>query len=439
MTDVRMEDGAPTPAEFEGLFVNNPGLDRLRAGLSRFNPIRTMGMEQMEIRHSAILGWLLDPQETHGLGDEFLRAFLAEALRGFTAAGPPSALTVSQSDMRDAEVRREWRHIDLLVLSPSNGWAFVIENKVHSRQHGDQLRRYLEIAEAAFGRGARKLTARGVFLTLHGEDPEDARYAPIQYAAICELLPRLLRVRAHPLSPEVGTFLDHWLDVIRKAAGMSDDHDELVKLAKRLYRDHRKVPDFVVKHGASTEFAVAAESVFGEDIEKLAEVTTEDGDRWIFGSGGSDRVSFLPKAWFDALGGKGGLWKGCDGWWMGYPLIVWLQLLKGGEGPRGRSALLAEVGPLADHGLRSDLIETIGRLAGERGSKRIRFGQGAMTEGRRFSRFLRGNTLPVEDVQDHELVAQTMRKALRDFRPEFEVVASVLPQFGEHGRPDREA
>ena len=438
MTDVRMEDGAPTPAEFEGLFVNNPGLDRLRAGLNRFNPIRTMGMERMEIRHSAILGWLLDPQETHGLGDEFLRAFLAEALRGFTAAGPPSALTVSQSDMRDAEVRREWRHIDLLVLSPSNGWAFVIENKYGSRQHGGQLRRYLEIAEATFGGGAH-LTARGVFLTLHGEEPEDTRYAPIQYAAICGLLPRLLGARAHPLSPEVGTFLDHWLDVIRKAAGMNKSHDELVKLAKRLYRDHRKVLDFVVKHGASTEFAVAAESVFGEDVEKLAEVTTEDGGRWIFGSGGSDRVSFLPKAWFDALGGKGGLWKGCESWWMGYPLIVWLQLLKGNEGRRGRIALYAEVGPLTDHDLRTRLIEAIERLAGERGLERIRFAQDAAAEGRRFSRFLKKNILPVEDVQDHELIAQTMRKALGDFRPEFEVVASVLPQFGEHGRADREA
>ena len=433
MTDARTDSGAPTLDEFEALFVNNAGLDQLRAGLNRFNPIRTMGMERMEIRHSAILSWLLDPQETHGLGDEFLRAFLAEALRGFATEGSPTALAVSQSDMSDAEVRREWRNIDLLVLSPSNGWAFVIENKVHSRQHGGQLRRYLEIAEAAFGGGARKLAARGVFLTLHGEEPEDTRYAPIQYAAICELLSRLLEARARRLSQEVRTFVEHYVEVVEEIAGMSKDHDELVTLAKRLYRDHRKVFDFVVEHGASTEFAVAAETVFEADADRFKMVTTGDGDRWIFGSGGSDKVSFLPAAWFEALGGEGRHWEGCDGWWMGYPLIVWLQLLKGDKGRKGRIALYAEVGPLADHGLRSGLIEAIGRVAGERGSERIRFGQGAAAERRKYSRFLKKNIFPVEDVQDHERIAETMLGALKSFRAEFEAVALVLSRLEAQG------
>ena len=106
--------------ELESLFVNNPGLDRLRAYLGRFNPIKTMGMEHMEIRHSAILSWLLNPQETHGLGDSFLKAFVSEALCGIDGQEKPSALDVYQADMMDAEIRREWRHIDLLVLSPRN-------------------------------------------------------------------------------------------------------------------------------------------------------------------------------------------------------------------------------------------------------------------------------------------------------------------------------
>ena len=67
----------PTLDDLEKLFVNNSDLDAIRSHLSRFNPIKTMGMERMEIRHSAILGWLLSPQETHGLGDTFLKAFLS--------------------------------------------------------------------------------------------------------------------------------------------------------------------------------------------------------------------------------------------------------------------------------------------------------------------------------------------------------------------------
>ena len=39
-----------------------------------------MKMERMEIRHSTILSWLLSPNETHGLSDKFLKAFLGAAL-----------------------------------------------------------------------------------------------------------------------------------------------------------------------------------------------------------------------------------------------------------------------------------------------------------------------------------------------------------------------
>ena len=121
MTHDTSDQDVPTLGEMEKLFVNNPDLEEIGAYLGRFNPIKTMGMEQMEIRHSAILAWLLNPQETHGLRDTFLKGFLSAALREHDAPCP-SALDVSQADMTDAEVRREWRNIDLLLLSPRNGW-----------------------------------------------------------------------------------------------------------------------------------------------------------------------------------------------------------------------------------------------------------------------------------------------------------------------------
>ncbi len=69
----------PFILDFENLLINNPELDQIGNYLNRFNPIKTMRMEGMEIRHSAILAWLLDPQESYGMGDQFLKAFLAKA------------------------------------------------------------------------------------------------------------------------------------------------------------------------------------------------------------------------------------------------------------------------------------------------------------------------------------------------------------------------
>ena len=71
----------PSDADFEALFVNNAELDELRAHLAKFNPFDILGMGHMEIRHSYTLAWLLDPQGNHGMGEEFLRRFLMEALR----------------------------------------------------------------------------------------------------------------------------------------------------------------------------------------------------------------------------------------------------------------------------------------------------------------------------------------------------------------------
>lgn len=43
---------------------------------NRFNIFDVLKISGMEIRHSNMLAWLLDPHETHGWGTSFLKAFL---------------------------------------------------------------------------------------------------------------------------------------------------------------------------------------------------------------------------------------------------------------------------------------------------------------------------------------------------------------------------
>lgn len=57
----------PTQDELERIFVNNPDFVQIESYLNRFKPIRVMGTKRMEIRHSTILAWLLNPTDTHGL------------------------------------------------------------------------------------------------------------------------------------------------------------------------------------------------------------------------------------------------------------------------------------------------------------------------------------------------------------------------------------
>lgn len=423
---------APTLDDFESLFVNNRDLDNVRAHLSKFNPIKTMRMARMEIRHSAILAWLLNPQETHGLGDKFLKAFISEALRGHPTAMHPSALQVSQADMMDTEVRREWRHIDILLLSPANKWIFVIENKFDSGQHTNQLARYLKLVQSSFSKDDFS-HIRGIFLSLWDEDPDDDRYAPINYGSICEILEQQAVSGRHPLTAEVETFVKHYLEIIREATGMSEEQKELEKLARQLYRDHRRVLDFVIEHGKATDFSFACDSVFGEGLEH-GHIVEVDNERFVFNNCDASSISFLPQSWHQALGGGKLYWNGCENWAMGFPITMWISLTVDADGTSGKIRLMSEVGPASDHEFRHDLINGIQNATKTNSRLRIKFQVGAADEGRKYSKIFKKNFFNVEDVQDQERIAELIKKALKDFRPEIDAIADILPKFASYGK-----
>lgn len=416
----------PTHDEMENLFVNNTKLDKIKAHLNRFNPIKIMKMERMEIRHSAILSWLLDPTETHGLEDKFLKSFLAETLRGKSSRVEPTALGITRSEMRNVEIRREWENIDILIECPDNQWIFVIENKYNSKQHTNQLTRYKEKIKKAFP-DIKAICC--IFLSLRDEEPEDSDYLPIRYEVICDLLSILIQKHENQLAPEIKTFLNHYLETIEEATGMNKELSEMERLAKELYREHKKVLDFVIEHGSSSDFSIAAEMLFGENTNQF-ETIEIDNQSFVFSGLSNNTVSFLPEDWYKAL--KGATWEGCENWWAKLPLIAWLRLSTGSENGKGTIGLYAEVGPISDHAIRTKMIEAIKLEATKSSNGKIAFQKGATDEGRRYSRFFKKNSATVDDTQDTEKLAATMKKLLNDFRQEFNIVTSALYNFSSN-------
>lgn len=435
MTSISDSTNIPTTEELEALFVNNPLLARIESHLGRFNPIRVMRMERMEIRHSAILAWLLDPAESHGLEDKFLKAFLGEALRGQSGLGAPSALDVARADLRDSVIRREWQHIDVFIHSVSNGWGFVIENKYDSRQHEGQLSKYLDRVHAGLGAEANDLIVRGIFLTLNYEEPADARYAPINYEAICRLLPRFVQQEAHLLTADVRTFLRHYIEILEEEVGMSTEQSEMEKLAKQLYRDHKKALDFVLEHGSGSDFFIAAESLIGPDIDYLDSFKV-DGQKLRLNQADDRFLSFLPEVWYEGFGKDDFNWRGCENWWARYPLIAWLQLRPNADGKSGQLTIYGEIGPLSEYDFRKDLIGAIQAAGKSLGTNRIKFQNGAAVEGKRFSKFLKDNSFEIKDVQDADEIAAGMRALIKRFKPEFDAIGGVLSDFKDYGYAD---
>lgn len=437
----------PSISEFEDLFVNNGAIAKIEAHINEFNPIKVMNMEHMEIRHSAILAWLFDPRESHGLEDNFLKAFLAEALRGRLIDGGVSALDVMRSDLRDAIVRKEWHNIDLFIScnfetsDQSHTWAFVIENKFHSKQYEGQLSKYREKIETVFKTEIenKAIKINGVFLTLYEEPPEDTTFSTVYYSDIVTLLSLTIEQNSHTLTPEVLTFLTHYINILKEATGMSKIQTDMEKLARDLYLEHKKVIDFVVEHGASTDFVIAARNLFGDEPDE-DEVVKISKVGFYYSYLNNTVLSFMPEGWVDGFEGETDDiydWPGCEDWWAEYPLISWLKISqdsgKNADGKKGKITLYGEVGRLSDHRTRKDLIEKIKNIASKKKLKNIKFQNGAENEGRKYSKFFKQNSIKVDDVHDSEEIEQVMRALLKKFRPEFEAISEALVGFHEYG------
>jgi hypothetical protein len=199
--------------------MNRPELTQLEARLSRFNIFRVLGVARHEIRHSNMLAWLLTPDESHGLGDRFLRRWLMQVIHGVdneiaSRLGLPSPIEIDSLDIEYVEVAREDENIDLLlVIRPGSGasWIVCIENKVESFQHGNQLRRYREIVERRYGDSEHRIF---VFLTKNDEEPEDANFITSSYEVIGSVLRSCLEERRDVIGPEPRLLMTQYLELL---------------------------------------------------------------------------------------------------------------------------------------------------------------------------------------------------------------------------------
>src|SRR5438552_312001 len=108
--------GAEELSALERFVADNDDLLALESLIGRFNIFDALDIARVEIRHSNFLAFILDPAESHGQGQLFLKAVLMDLLKVAPAAMRPlSPIELDGTDLRGVEVRREWEHIDLLI------------------------------------------------------------------------------------------------------------------------------------------------------------------------------------------------------------------------------------------------------------------------------------------------------------------------------------
>ena len=150
--DRKVKDGMTRVQEVEEL-VADPGFRRYHAEQEKrreFNAFDVLRYAEYEIRHSNVMAWLLEPDETHGIGRAFLEWFLDRA----RLPGKLPGKIVRGVGGQTVRVERELYYVDVVIFLESDQGRHIvaIENKPSraSAEHYDQVRGHEERLEMKY-------------------------------------------------------------------------------------------------------------------------------------------------------------------------------------------------------------------------------------------------------------------------------------------------
>ncbi|MGI8483010.1 MAG: PD-(D/E)XK nuclease family protein [Thermomicrobiales bacterium] len=221
-------------------FTSSQDLSDLERLLTQFNIFEAIEVSRQELRHSDFLAFLLDPGQPHGLGDAFIKRLVRRVLeRGQTTGADADDVDLDGWSLERSIVHRERYNIDICFANEEHRFAVIIENKIGSKEHSDQLRRYLDIARTLYP----GWTILPIFLTPTGFPAQHESYLPMDYADIAVLVEDLAGGRQPAMDPAMRVLMTHYVRMLRRRV-VSDA--ETAELCRQIYRQHRRAIDLIL-------------------------------------------------------------------------------------------------------------------------------------------------------------------------------------------------
>ena len=223
--------------------------------------------------HSNVLAWLLDPKQTHGCGDCFLKPFLIKA-----GAGPVKG----SGDWSGAEVKREWKnlvdgeegYLDILIVNKAEQVLCAIENKVFSAEHSQQLTRYRTALERTYPSFARSYVFLTPERTIPFREEDRAHWRSLDYAAVFEIIQQMVEGKDGPIDEGIEAFLRQYAVTLRRNI-MPDT--SISQMARKIYLEHQDAMDLIIAN--RPRWGPEAVPVLKEAIEEQPEWKMDFSDR----------------------------------------------------------------------------------------------------------------------------------------------------------------
>ena len=222
----------------ESLLQDIDSLKELTNYVSDDNIFSILRLGGIEIRHSIMLAYLLNPNETHGLGSKVMETFITKlAVRSRNEN--ISLFDLIDIDYYDFSVIREYKNIDLLIKSSKYKIAICIENKIWSGEHSNQLNRYKKTIDEEL-QDYRKMF---VFLSPEGIEASDTEnWISINYELILSIIESM---DMSNINEKIKLLIQDYGKLIRRNI-MTDI--ELKEICNKIYRKHKQAIDLIIEN-----------------------------------------------------------------------------------------------------------------------------------------------------------------------------------------------
>lgn len=200
-------------------------------------------MGKQEIKHSNILGWLLEDAE-HNLEYKILDDFLKKVININEIEELKNYIYLSKHK-RDIVVFREKDNIDLLIVDEANKIIFVIENKIFAYERingedGGQLNKYENIINSKYSNEYKKYF---IFLTIDLNEPSKDNWLKASHEMIVETLIEILKNR--DISLKTRIIFESYIDTLKRNGIVEDKN--LKELCLQIWENpnYRKAIDIL--------------------------------------------------------------------------------------------------------------------------------------------------------------------------------------------------
>lgn len=259
-------------------FIHSQSVSELNQALSEPNIFRILNVEHRELVHSNFLAWLMQPNETHGLGNVFIKSFLREIFFDNKANGL-TVVDAENIDYKGLVVLREWRNIDIFLRF--SDLVICIENKIHHSEDPNQLKKYHDIVKKEYP--SENIKKVFIFLNPYGTPSAilPDTYISCSYQLISDTINRLLITHQNFINGSTKLFLQNYYNSIQSYLMKSS---QSINIARDIYRNHRDL----------IEFIYANKPVTMKEFRRLGIEFLLSKDQYI-GSCQNQFIRFLPK------------------------------------------------------------------------------------------------------------------------------------------------